>query len=83
MYHRIPDQGCLVALDGTHIEVRVPDSDKGRYQNKKGQISTNVLGLCNIEDKFIYVLSGWERSTTDGRVLRDIVHRPAGITVPT
>ncbi|KAK4382563.1 hypothetical protein Sango_2859300 [Sesamum angolense] len=76
-------KGCLGALDGTHIEVRVPDSDKGRYRNRKGLISTNVLGLCNIEGMFTYVLSGWEGSAVDGRVLRDAVHRSAGIKVPT
>ncbi|KAL0301353.1 UNVERIFIED_CONTAM: hypothetical protein Sradi_6412100 [Sesamum radiatum] len=76
-------KGCLGALDGTHIEVCVPDSDKGRYRNRKGQISTNVLGLCNIEGMFTYVLSGWEGSAADGRVLRDAVHRPAGVKVPT
>ncbi|KAL0375627.1 UNVERIFIED_CONTAM: hypothetical protein Scaly_0680300 [Sesamum calycinum] len=35
-------KGCLGALDGTHIEARVPDSDKGSYRNRKGQISTKV-----------------------------------------
>ncbi|KAL0462164.1 UNVERIFIED_CONTAM: hypothetical protein Slati_0104000 [Sesamum latifolium] len=76
-------KGCSGALDGTHVEVRVPDSDKGRYRNRKGQINTNVLGVCNTEGKFIYVLSGWEGSAADGRVLRDAVHRAGGIKVPT
>ncbi|KAL0400320.1 UNVERIFIED_CONTAM: hypothetical protein Sradi_2375300 [Sesamum radiatum] len=76
-------KGCLGALDGTHIDVRVPDSDKGCYRNRKGHVSTNVLGVCNIGSKFIYVLKGWEGSAADGRVLRDAVHRTAGIKVPT
>ncbi|KAL0382915.1 UNVERIFIED_CONTAM: hypothetical protein Scaly_0578800 [Sesamum calycinum] len=76
-------KGCLGALDGTLIEVRVPDSDKERYRNRKGQISTNILGLCNLEGMFTYVLSGWEGSAADGRVLRDVVHRPADGKVPT
>ncbi|KAK4394008.1 hypothetical protein Sango_1871600 [Sesamum angolense] len=76
-------KGCLGALDGTYIEVHVPDSDKGRYRSRKGQISTNVLGLCNLQGMFIYVLSCWKGSAVDGRVLRDVVHRPAGIKVPT
>ncbi|KAL0358372.1 UNVERIFIED_CONTAM: hypothetical protein Sangu_0686600, partial [Sesamum angustifolium] len=76
-------EGCLGALDGTLIEVRVPDSDKGRYRNRRGQISTNVLGLCNLEGMFTYVLSGWEGSAADGRVLRDAVHRLADGKVPT
>ncbi|KAL0340077.1 UNVERIFIED_CONTAM: hypothetical protein Sradi_4524500 [Sesamum radiatum] len=32
---------------------------------------------------FIYILSGWEGSVADGRVLRDAIHRPAGVKVPT
>ncbi|KAL0423567.1 UNVERIFIED_CONTAM: hypothetical protein Sradi_0891500 [Sesamum radiatum] len=76
-------KGCLGALDGTHIEVRVPNSDKGRYRNRKCQISINVLGVCNTEGKFIYALSGWEGSAADGRVLRDAIHRPTGLKVPT
>ncbi|KAL0423177.1 UNVERIFIED_CONTAM: hypothetical protein Sradi_0852500 [Sesamum radiatum] len=42
-----------------------------------------MLGLCNLQGIFIYVLSGWEGSAADGRVLRDAIHRPAGIKVPT
>ncbi|KAL0430787.1 UNVERIFIED_CONTAM: hypothetical protein Sradi_0704700 [Sesamum radiatum] len=69
------------ALDGTHVEVCIPDSEKSRYRNRKGQISVNVLGVCNIEGKFLYALSGWEGSAADGRVFRDAVHRPMGIKV--
>ncbi|KAL0404489.1 UNVERIFIED_CONTAM: hypothetical protein Sradi_2089700 [Sesamum radiatum] len=69
--HHKKNCGCLGALDGTHVEVRVPNSDKGRYRNRKGQVSTNVLGVCNTKGKFIYVLSGWEGSVADGRVLQD------------
>ncbi|KAK4397555.1 hypothetical protein Sango_1592100 [Sesamum angolense] len=70
------------ALDGTHVEVRVADSKKGRYRNRKGQISINVLGVCDIEGKFVYVLSGWEGSAADSRILRDAVNRPTGLKVP-
>uniref|UniRef100_A0A803MUY1 DDE Tnp4 domain-containing protein n=1 Tax=Chenopodium quinoa TaxID=63459 RepID=A0A803MUY1_CHEQI len=37
-------KNCLGALDGTHINVRVGDKDKVRFRNRKGEISTNVLG---------------------------------------
>ncbi|KAL0294673.1 UNVERIFIED_CONTAM: hypothetical protein Sradi_6874500 [Sesamum radiatum] len=33
--------------------------------------------------KFIYVLSEWEGNATDSRVLRDALHRPSGLHVPT
>ncbi|VVA37393.1 PREDICTED: ALP1 [Prunus dulcis] len=59
------------ALDGTHILVTVSAEDRPRYRNRKGDISTNVLGVCDPDLKFIYVLSGWEGSASDARVLRD------------
>ncbi|KAL2230881.1 UNVERIFIED_CONTAM: hypothetical protein Sindi_1682500 [Sesamum indicum] len=33
--------------------------------------------------QFIYVLSGWEGSAADSRVLRDAVHRQGGLRIPT
>jgi hypothetical protein len=62
-------KNCLGALDGTHIRVRVPLVDKPRYRNKKGKITTNVLGVCLQNMHFIYILIGWEGSIADGRVL--------------
>ncbi|KAL0319841.1 UNVERIFIED_CONTAM: hypothetical protein Sradi_5245600 [Sesamum radiatum] len=75
-------KGCLGALDGTFIDVRVPEIDKGRYRTRKGQVAVNVLGVCNPNMQFIYVLSGWEGSAADSRVLRDAIHRPHGFRVP-
>ncbi|KAL0352271.1 UNVERIFIED_CONTAM: hypothetical protein Scaly_1615800 [Sesamum calycinum] len=51
-------------------------------ETEREKSSTNVLRLCNIEGKFIYIFE-WEGRAADGRVLRDVVHRPTGIKVPT
>ncbi|KAL8486551.1 hypothetical protein ACS0TY_023297 [Phlomoides rotata] len=75
-------KGCLGALDGTHVEVHVPIGDKGRYRNRKGQISVNVLGVVDMNMKFVYVLTGWEGSAADSRVLRDAINRTSGLKVP-
>ncbi|KAL0314935.1 UNVERIFIED_CONTAM: hypothetical protein Sangu_2337900 [Sesamum angustifolium] len=75
-------KGCFGALDGTFIDVRVPEQDKDRYRTRKGHIAVNVLGICNSNMQFIYVLSGWEGSAADSRVLRDAIHRPHGLRVP-
>ncbi|KAF7826506.1 protein ALP1-like [Senna tora] len=75
-------KNCLGALDGTHIKIRVPNADKPRYRNRKGEISTNVLGVCSQDGHFIYVLTGWEGSAADRRVQRDVVNRPNGLKVP-
>ncbi|KAL0386031.1 UNVERIFIED_CONTAM: hypothetical protein Sradi_2997400 [Sesamum radiatum] len=75
-------KGCLGALDGTFIDVRVADHEKGRYLTRKGHVAQNVLGVCNPNMQFNFVLSGCEGSATDSRVLRDAIHRPNGLRVP-
>ncbi|XLT59936.1 hypothetical protein HN873_052540, partial [Arachis hypogaea] len=50
---------CLGALDGTYIDVVVPEKDKSRYRTRKSKISTNVLGVCNRDMNFVYVLPLW------------------------
>jgi hypothetical protein len=39
--------------------------------NRKGFISQNVLGAVDLDEKFIYILAGWEGSAADSRVLYD------------
>ncbi|KAL5550719.1 hypothetical protein UlMin_000895 [Ulmus minor] len=76
-------KNCLGALDGTYIKVHVSKIDKGRYRNRNGDIATNVLGVCDRDMKFIFVLPGWEGSESDSRVLRDAISRPNGLRIPT
>ena len=62
--------------------MNVRERDKPRYRTRKNEIATNVLGVCSQDMQFIYVLPGWEGSTSDSRVLRDAVSRRNGLTVP-
>ncbi|XP_070664413.1 protein ANTAGONIST OF LIKE HETEROCHROMATIN PROTEIN 1-like isoform X1 [Malus domestica] len=75
-------KNCLGALDGTHIDVHVPEIDKPRYRTRKGRVATNVLGVCSGDRQFIYVFPGWEGSASDSRVLHDAISRPNGFKVP-
>ncbi|KAL8538239.1 hypothetical protein ACS0TY_000277 [Phlomoides rotata] len=52
--------GYLGAIDGTYVNVNVPEADKGRYRTRKGIISTNVLAACDRNCMFTYILPGWE-----------------------
>ena len=45
--------------------MNVLEGDKPRYQTRKNEIATNVLGVCSQVMWFIYVLPGWEGSTFD------------------
>nr|XP_043638429.1 protein ALP1-like [Erigeron canadensis] len=74
-------KGCLGALDGTYIQVKVPAADRKPYRTRKGEICTNVLGVCTRGLLFTYVLAGWEGSAADSRVLRDAISRPNGLKV--
>ncbi|MFQ6623608.1 hypothetical protein Gotur_004087, partial [Gossypium turneri] len=73
---------CLGALDGTHIKIRVPTVDKPRYRTRKGDIATNMLGVCTLDMHFVYVLPSWEGSVADGRILLDAISRRHGLKVP-
>ena len=64
---------CVGALDGTHIAMHIPAINQGRYRNRKGWISQNVLAVCNFDMEFTYILGGWEGSAHDTAVLRSAV----------
>ncbi|KAG6435108.1 hypothetical protein SASPL_106759 [Salvia splendens] len=64
------------------INVRVPIVDAPRYRNRKGQITTNTLVVCDPHLRFTYILPGWEGSASDSRILRDAASRPLGLKVP-
>ncbi|XP_023644308.1 uncharacterized protein LOC111832173 [Capsella rubella] len=66
---------CVGAIDGTHILAMVAGKDTASYRNRKGQLSQNVLAACNFDLEFIYVLSGWEGSAHDSKVLHDALTR--------
>lgn len=74
-------KGCLGALDGTYIKVKVPTCDRKPYRTRKGELCTNVLGVCTRDLMFSYVLAGWEGSAADSRVLRDAISRPNGLKI--
>ncbi|GFP94815.1 hypothetical protein PHJA_001625900 [Phtheirospermum japonicum] len=76
-------KGCLGALDGTYVPVQVRLREKPRYRNWRGEVSVNVLGVCDLHMKFNFVLTGWEGSAADSHVLRDAITRNNGLKVPT
>ncbi|KAL8521243.1 hypothetical protein ACS0TY_011689 [Phlomoides rotata] len=58
------------------------DTEKARYRNRKENVTVNVLGVCDQAMKFVYVLTGWEGSAADSRVLRDAINRTHVLKVP-
>ncbi|CAL9007573.1 unnamed protein product [Prunus brigantina] len=73
---------CIGAIDGTHIPAMVRGRDVSSYRNRHGKISQNVLAACNFDLEFMYVLSGWEGSAHDSKLLHDALSRRNGLKVP-
>ncbi|KAK9091271.1 hypothetical protein Sjap_024448 [Stephania japonica] len=57
-------------------------NDSSNYRNHHGFTSQNVLAACNFDLEFIYVLSRWEGSAHDSRILTDALSRRNGLKVP-
>jgi hypothetical protein len=62
--------GCIGAVDGTHIYARVPPRDQQRYRGRKGFTSQNVFAAVKFDGSFSYVLAGNEGTMNDSRLLR-------------
>jgi DDE superfamily endonuclease len=72
--------GCIGALDGTHVPIHVPEVRRAAFRNRKGELSQNVLGVCTFDMQFLYVLAGWEGSASDSRIFEDALRK--GFTIP-
>ncbi|XP_042477251.1 putative nuclease HARBI1 [Macadamia integrifolia] len=66
---------CIGAIDGSHIPAWVHLSDHPRFRDRKGDISQNILAACDFDMKYTYILSGWEGSASDARILDNALHR--------
>ncbi|KAG8376305.1 hypothetical protein BUALT_Bualt09G0049500 [Buddleja alternifolia] len=66
---------CVGAIDGSHFRVKVSSSDAPRYRGRKSDPTQNVLAACTFDLKFTYILSGWEGSASDSRILKDALSR--------
>ncbi|WVZ78636.1 LOW QUALITY PROTEIN: hypothetical protein U9M48_026317, partial [Paspalum notatum var. saurae] len=65
--------GCIGALDGTHIPARINHDSRLDFINRKGRTSFNVLGIVDMDMRFTYVWTGRAGSCHDMAVLRDCI----------
>nr|KYP66964.1 Putative nuclease HARBI1 [Cajanus cajan] len=73
---------CLGAIDGTHVRVKVGRSDAPRFRGRKDWPTQNVFAACDFDMKFTYVLGGWEGTTSDSRILKDVLGREDPLIIP-
>ena len=51
-------------------------------RTEKSDNSTNALGVCDPDLKFIYVLPRWEGSASNSHILQDVLHRKNRFIIP-
>jgi hypothetical protein len=64
--------GCISALDGTHVPVCIPEARHTAFWNWKGEISQNVLAVYTMDMLLIFKLLGWKGSTENTQAFEDI-----------
>ena len=70
------------AIDGTHVNARVPAKMSAAFRGRKHCTTQNVLAAVDFDLKFTYVLAGWEGSAHDATILADALQRHDGLVVP-
>ncbi|PKI38905.1 hypothetical protein CRG98_040677 [Punica granatum] len=63
-------------MDGTHVPAIMPASVRGAYRDRNGEITQNVLAIYSHQMIFTYVMTGWEGSAHDSRILLDAATLP-------
>ncbi|KAL0329176.1 UNVERIFIED_CONTAM: hypothetical protein Sradi_4904300 [Sesamum radiatum] len=75
------EKGSLGALDGMYIDVCAKVEDRARYRTRKGSIAVNVLGVCDRDMRFIYVLGIIIWLTVDTATVKGFCHHTEGFVI--
>lgn len=62
--------------------MKVSREDAARYRGRKIYPTQNVLATCTFGLRFTYVLSGWEGTATDSRIIKDALRREDKLQIP-
>ncbi|GAV91772.1 LOW QUALITY PROTEIN: DDE_4 domain-containing protein, partial [Cephalotus follicularis] len=73
---------CIGAIDGTHVRVKVSNEDAPWYLVRKDCPSQNLLAACSFDLRFTYVLSGWEGTSSDSRIIKNALSRVVKLKIP-
>jgi len=62
--------GCVGALDGTHIPVEVSRNERDDYINRTGRTTQNVIAICDFDMQYTYIGVGMAGANHDMAVLK-------------
>ncbi|KAK8935967.1 hypothetical protein KSP39_PZI013674 [Platanthera zijinensis] len=59
---------CIGAIDGTHVDARIPVKKQVPYIGRHGFPTQNVMAVCDFDMSLTFVMAGWEGSAHDNRI---------------
>ncbi|KAI3450591.1 hypothetical protein Pfo_007256 [Paulownia fortunei] len=59
--------GCIGAIDGTHVHAIIPANEQLAYRLRKGDCTQNIMAACSFDMWFTFVWVGWEGTAHDSR----------------
>ncbi|XP_059671120.1 uncharacterized protein LOC132316664 [Cornus florida] len=66
-------KNCVGAIDGTYIHAVVPVDQQIPFRGRKGDTTQNVMAVCSFDMKFTYIITGWEGSANDSKILNECI----------
>ncbi|VDC03190.1 unnamed protein product [Peniophora sp. CBMAI 1063] len=72
---------CRGAIDGSHMPVNPPSITRGRWRDREGNLTQNVLAICDFDMFFVWVMTGAEGSAADSALYAHAVNR-GGLGLP-
>lgn len=63
-------KGCVGAIDGTHILVKLRSTAAGAFRDRHRDLSQNVFAAYDFDMNFVHVVAGYEGSANDSTVLK-------------
>jgi hypothetical protein len=63
--------GCIGAIDGTHIEVEVNRDAKADFINRNGDTTINIFAIVDMHGRFTFVGAGKTGACHDVAVLEE------------
>ena len=66
-------QDCIGAIDGTHVQARLPPEKAVPYFGRKGCHTQNIMAACDFDMCFTFVSAGWEGNMHDMHIFYNVV----------
>ncbi|KAI0508027.1 hypothetical protein KFK09_014161 [Dendrobium nobile] len=74
--HEEPETNCIGAIDGTHVNARIPVEEQVAYIGLHHSPTQNVMAACDFNMFFTFVSPGWEGSAHDARIFKHAMMDP-------